>query len=96
MKQYDLIYWGWDEGKKHRGRDPLIVRLDKPLYEGQRIEHGEIPELDAKELRYPIEVTEVTTPETAGSDRAFHLVESRPVPGGLPGGEEPFWGNRFE
>lgn len=80
MKQYDLILWGRDEGRKHRKRDPAIAHLDKPLYQGQKLSEGEIPELDALKPRFPVKVEEGKEPEQTGSERAFHVVESRPMP----------------
>jgi hypothetical protein len=80
MKQYDLILWGRDTGRKHRTRDPITVQLDKPLYEGQKLIEGDLPELDATKPRFPVKVEEIKEPEQAGSERAFHVLESRPMP----------------
>lgn len=80
MKQYDLIYWGWDNGTSHRKRDPITVSLKQPLAEGQRIDHGDIPEIDEQGPRYPLTVTSVSAPETRDSHLAYHITERKTCP----------------
>ncbi|MEA3250121.1 MAG: hypothetical protein U9Q35_00855 [Pseudomonadota bacterium] len=80
MKQYDLILWGWDQGNKHRTREPIAIQLEKPLYQGQTLKPGDVPELDALEPRYPVTVDDVRQPESPASDRAFDVIERKPVP----------------
>ncbi|MEQ5821258.1 hypothetical protein [Halomonas sp. SCS19] len=78
MAVYDIIYWGWDDGEKHRGRDAIKVQLTSPLVVDQEVQPGLIPELDRKLLNRPVVVFDESPAENAGSEKAFHVIESKP------------------
>lgn len=80
MKSYDIILWGKVDGEECRTRDPVVSKLDAAPKLGQRINEGDIAEVDSLQPRFPVEVVGVGEPETPGSESSIHIKERNAVP----------------